>query len=338
MQRNLREAILWSQDGDVVDCFLCNHRCTISEDHRGFCGMRENRQGTLYSLVYGHLVTSSVEFIEKKPLYHFQPGSRSYSIATPGCNFRCPWCQNWRISHSNGIGDLNQIAYTDPSHVVEKAKLEKCQSVCYTYTEPTIFMEYALDTARLAQKDGLKNVFVTNGYQTPEAVDTIQGLIDAANIDLKSFSDDFYKEECGARLEPVLETIKNMYRAGIHVEVTTLVVPGLNDSDDELSSIASFLSGISEDLPWHVTRFHPDFEAQDINPTPRETIRCAIEIGREEGLQYVYAGNIALPEGRDTVCPNCGHSVIQRGVLGETESKLEGDRCPHCGFHLPVVV
>ncbi len=334
----MKEAILYARDvGEEVDCRLCNHRCRIAEGKRGFCLVRENRRGTLYSLVYGRLVACHVEFIEKKPLYHFLPGSRSYSIATAGCNFRCPWCQNWRISRVDGRDDFQGLAYTEPARVVQTALLENCESVCYTYTEPTIFMEYALDTARLARKQGLKNLFVTNGYQTPEALEAMRGLIDAANVDLKSFSDGFYRRYCRARLQPVLDTIRNMHKAGLHVEVTTLLVPGRNDSDSELRQVASFLVGISRDLPWHVTRFHPDYRDTEMKPTPVETMKRAVEIGRQEGLRFVYAGNIMLAEANDTACPECGHVVIRRSGLGRTRCDLDGSRCPECGAGLPIV-
>ena len=334
----MKEAILYNSAKDgAVDCCLCNHRCHIADGKRGFCLVRENRHGTLYSLVYGRIVAANVEFMEKKPLYHFLPGSRSYSIATRGCNFRCPWCQNWEMSRAEGSGDFTELPNTEPVHVVEKARLEGCQSVCYTYTEPTIFMEYALDTARLARERGLKNVFVTNGYQTPEAVEVMKDIIDAANVDLKSFSEEFYRTQCHARLEHVLEAIGNMHAAGIWVEITTLIVPGGNDSEEELQDIASFVAGLSPDVPWHVTRFHPDYRVTDLGLTPVETMRRAIEIGREAGLRYVYAGNIILPEAKDTACPECGHVVVRRDGLGRTQCDLDGNRCRQCRTEMPVV-
>jgi len=334
----MQEAMLYCAcEGREVRCSLCSHRCRIPEGKRGLCRARENRAGKLYSLVYGRLVAAHVEFIEKKPLYHFLPGSRSYSIASPGCNFRCPWCQNWQLSRTDGYGDFEGLPCTEPARVVRRAVLERCESVCYTYTEPTVFMEYALDTARLARQEGLRNAFVTNGYQSPEAVAAMRGLIDAANVDLKSFSDEFYREYCGARLQPVLDTIRAMHQAGIHVEVTTLVVPGQNDSEPELRRTASFLAGISRDLPWHVTRFHPDYQVTWIEPTPVETIRRAVQIGREAGLRFVYAGNLRLPEAKDTLCPACRHVVVRREGLGRTEVDLEGTRCPQCGAEMPIV-
>ena len=335
----MREAILYARGEDgTTHCRLCSHRCRIADGNRGFCQVRENRGGVLYSLVYGRLAAAHVEFMEKKPLYHFLPGSRSYSIAPPGCNLRCPWCQNWRISRTNGRGDFAGLPYTEPVSVVERAELERCASVCYTYTEPTIFMEYALDTARLTHERGLRNVFVTNGYQTPESVEAMTGLIDAANVDLKSFRQDFYRQHCRAQLKHVLEAIGNMYAAGMHLEITTLVVPGQNDSEAELRDIASFVAGLSPDMPWHVTRFHPDYQVTDLEPTPLLTMRRAVEVGRQAGLRYVYAGNVMLPEANDTACPQCGHVVIRRRGLGFTECDLDGSRCPQCHADLPIVV
>jgi len=290
------------------------------------------------SLVYGRVVAAHVEFIEKKPLYHFLPGSRSYSIAPPGCNFRCPWCQNWELSRIEDDGEFGNIPRLEPAEVVRRALHAGCRSVCYTYTEPTIFMEYALDTARLAREHGLRNVIVTNGYQTPECIEAMRGLIDAANVDLKSFSDAFYREHCGARLQPVLDSIRRMHGFGIHVEVTTLLIPGLNDAEAELRELAAYLRSISADLPWHVTRFHPDCEMTDLPPTPLRTLRRAVETGRRAGLRFVYAGNVRLPEAKDTACPRCGRVVIQREGLGWTRAELDGDRCPQCHAVLPVVV
>jgi len=335
----MKAAILYARGEDsAVDCCLCNHRCHIAEGKRGFCLVRENRRGTLYSLVYGRIVAANVEFMEKKPLYHFLPGSRSYSIATRGCNFRCPWCQNWDISRADRLSDFAEVRYTEPMDVVERAEVEGCRSVCYTYTEPTIFMEYALDTARLARQRGLKNVFVTNGYQTPEAVEAMTGLIDAANVDLKGFSEDFYRTQCRAKLQHVLEAITNLHAAGIHLEITTLIVPGGNDSAEELRGIASFVAALSPDMPWHVTRFHPDYLVTDIAPTPVDTMRRAVDIGRSAGLRYVYAGNIILPDAKDTFCPACGGVVVLRDGLGRTECGLKDGNCPQCGTPLPIVM
>jgi len=334
----MKEAFFYAGTADAaVQCSLCQHRCRIADGKRGVCGVRENRGGVLYSLVYGRLVAEHVDPIEKKPLYHFLPGSRSYSIATPGCNFRCPWCQNWQISEAHGIRDFARIPAVPPERIAERAVETRCRSVSYTYTEPTIFMEYALDVARLSKQSGLKNVFVTNGYESPEAVQAMTGLIDAANVDLKSFSAERYRRDCGARLDLVLETIRNLYAAGIHLEITTLIVPDQNDSPGELRQIAGFVAGLSLDMPWHVSRFHPQYKVTDRGPTPAATMQRAVAAGRAAGLRYVYAGNISLADAHDTVCPQCGETVIRRGGFGAADCRLNGTRCPRCASELPII-
>jgi len=338
--KGAHEAILWNPlEGGDVQCFLCSHKCRIKDGKRGFCRGRENRQGVLYSLVYGQLIAEHLDPIEKKPMYHFLPGSTSYSISTPGCNFRCGFCQNWQISQIAGSVESFATVGLSPEEVVRRALSAGASSISYTYTEPTIFMEFALDCARLAKAKGLKNVFVTNGYQTPEAVEAMKGLIDGANVDLKSFSDEFYRKYCKATLAPVLESIRNMHKAGILVEVTTLVLPGENDSADELRQTAEFLAGVSANIPWHVSRFHPDFQVLDKGPTPTAKILEAVEIGRKAGLNYVYAGNLPSREYSDTICPKCNKSVISRTGYNVTSIRLNADRsCGFCGYALDIVL
>ena len=334
----MKEAILYGRAGDnEVNCHLCSRRCRIADGRRGFCRVRENRAGTLYSLVYGRLIAQHVDPIEKKPLYHFLPGTGSYSIATPGCNFRCDFCQNWRISQTSLQMEFDGVPYVEPEQVVQEALEAGCKSIAHTYTEPTIFMEYALDVAELGQRQGLKNVFVTNGFQSPEAVEAMTGRIDAANVDLKAFSEEFYQRRCKGKLAPVLEAIAGMHSAGIHVEVTTLVVPGQNDSEQELGQIARFIAGVSPDIAWHISRFHPDYQALDMPPTPIETLRRAFELAGEAGLRYAYIGNVMLPEGQDTACPHCGRVLIRRhGYRASVE--LHESTCPGCGRQLPIVL
>jgi pyruvate formate lyase activating enzyme len=327
-----REAMLYSpgEDGSVV-CGLCAHRCRIGEDKSGTCAVKQNRGGRLYSLVYGNIIAAHVDPIEKKPLYHVYPGSLSFSIATMGCNFRCSFCQNWQISQaSKGEAQTSSDRSFPPEDVVEAAKAQKCRTIAYTYTEPTIYFEYAFDTARLAREEGLANVFVTNGYMTAEALEAAQPWLDACNVDLKSFRDGFYKKMCGARLEPVLESIRLMKKLGIWVEVTTLVIPGQNDSAEELTDIARFIAGVDTEIPWHISRFHPDYHYTSASPTPRETLRLAYGIGRQEGLKYIYIGNI-LGESEDTVCPSCGKSLIKRSGFTVTGMSIDEGRCPGCG-------
>jgi len=333
------EAILYEKrDDGAVDCLLCSRRCRIADGERGFCRVRQNRGGTLYSLVYGRPVARHLDPIEKKPLYHFQPGTTAYSIATPGCNFRCPFCQNWQISQVDAAPAFRSLPYVPPEAVVADAVASGAASMSYTYTEPTIFMEYALDCARLARQEGLKNTFVTNGYESPEAIEAMSGLIDAANVDLKAFSDEFYRTQCQARLDPVLEAIAGMWRAGMHVEVTTLLVPGANDSEAELRGLAGFLADLSPDLPWHISRFHPDYKATDLPPTPVETMRLAARVGREAGLNFIYLGNVLTEDGQDTRCPGCGRVLIRRVGFARPTVRLTEPRCPQCGRDVPVVL
>ncbi|MBN2206052.1 MAG: AmmeMemoRadiSam system radical SAM enzyme [Candidatus Aminicenantes bacterium] len=328
----IKDALLWSAlEGGQVSCALCAHRCLIAPGKLGVCGVRENRGGKLVTHVYGEVIAAHVDPIEKKPFYHFLPGSTSLSIATAGCNFKCAFCQNWQISQaSKGPGrDLSGETFS-PEDIVRAARHHGCRSISYTYTEPTIFFEYALDTARLAKAAGLSNNFVTNGYMTAEALEAFHPNLDAANVDLKAFKDETYKRVCGARLEPVLDTIRLMRTLKIWVEVTTLVVPGLNDSGDELRDIARFLAEVDRDIPWHISRFHPDFNYLEARPTPVEALRKALAIGRAEGLNYVYVGNV-MGEGEDTVCPKCGKVLIRRRGFAVTENGVKDARCPSCG-------
>ena len=338
MQLEGHKADFWTAaDARAVDCHLCAHRCHIKPGGRGICKVRENRDGTLVTLVYGRVIANHVDPIEKKPLFHFLPGSRAYSIATVGCNFRCGFCQNWQISQwpRTNAGEMPGQALA-PEEAVEDARRSGCASMSYTYTEPTVFFEYARDTAVLAREAGLKNTFVTNGFMTSEAVKQAAGWLDAANVDLKAWSDDFYSRVCKARLEPVKETIRRMHEAGIHVEVTTLLMPGQNDAAGDLAGIAGFIASISPDLVWHVTRFHPDYQDYETPPTPPETIKRAIDIGRQAGLRYVYAGNIVGMQ--DTECPSCGATVIERRGMGVSGMRLRGAACEVCGAELPIVI
>jgi pyruvate formate lyase activating enzyme len=328
----IKEAMLYrSLEGGRVECFLCAHRCLIAAKKFGVCGVRENKEGKLYTHVYGEVIAAHIDPIEKKPLYHFLPGTTSFSIATVGCNFRCPFCQNWQISQATkkdkalqGDGKLS------PEDIVREATKQRCRSVSYTYTEPTIFFEYAYDTAKLARSAGLANVFVTNGYMTAEALNLIRPYLDAANVDLKAFSDETYKKVCGARLEPVLESIRLMKELNIWVEVTTLVVPGMNDGEDELADIARFIAGVSPEIPWHVSRFHPDYKYTETKATPLENLRKAYSLGKKEGLKYVYIGNV-WGESEDTFCPQCGKALLRRSGFFVEENKVKDGKCSFCG-------
>jgi pyruvate formate lyase activating enzyme len=331
----MHEALLWKKEGDNIRCSLCAHRCLIPEGKRGFCFVRENRGGKLYSLVYGKVIAAHLDPIEKKPLYHFHPGSAAYSIASVGCNFRCSFCQNWDISQmprDNGGKIMGHDTRVEA--VVEDAELRQCKSIAYTYNEPTICYEFYKDCSRLAHDRDIRNVFVSNGYMTKEMIDGYKEL-DAANIDLKAFTEKFYRETCAGSLEPVLETLKYLKKKGIWTEVTTLIVPGQNDSEDELSQIAEFISKeVSPETPWHISAFHPDYKMRDNEATPVETLTQAYKIGKDAGLHYVYVGNVAIGKGTDTECPNCGETVIRRKWMQVIENRVEGNKCPNCGHEI----
>ncbi|MGO9611422.1 MAG: AmmeMemoRadiSam system radical SAM enzyme [Dissulfurispiraceae bacterium] len=327
----MQEALLYEKTGDEkVRCYLCAHHCIIAAGNRGICGVRENIGGTLYSLVYGKVIAHHVDPIEKKPLFHFQPGSRSYSIATVGCNFKCMHCQNFEISqYPKQRHDIPGQEMT-PEQVVSEAEKSGCQSISYTYTEPTIFMEFAYDCARLARQRGLKNVFVSNGFSTPEATRLIAPYLDGNNIDLKG-DDDFYKKVVGARLQPVIDTIKLMKELGVWVEVTTLIIPGYNDSEDFLTWVAEFIKSVDISMPWHVTQFYPTFKLTDAPRTPVGTLVKARQIGLKAGLKYVYEGNAHGQGGESTYCPSCGELLIERYGFFLTSVKMTASRCPNCG-------
>jgi pyruvate formate lyase activating enzyme len=334
----MKEAYLYEKmENQRVRCFLCNHRCLIKKGARGICGVRENQEGTLVSLVYGKVIAKHVDPIEKKPLFHFLPGSRSYSLATAGCNFRCLFCQNADISQMPA--DRNQIWGEEmtPSMIVEEATGSRSFSISYTYTEPTIFFELALDTARLAVKKGLKNIFVSNGYMTEECLKEISSDLHGANVDLKAFTDKFYKEQCGAKLEPILRTLEIMRKTGVWVEVTTLLIPGLNDSTEELKGLAGFLCNLDPDIPWHISRFHPSYRLMNVRPTPPESIQRARDIGYEAGLKYVYTGNLPGDEGEKTYCHKCKELLIDRFGFYVRKQAIKDNRCPRCNALIPGV-
>ena len=328
------EALLWEPlEEQNVRCNLCAHRCVVKPAKRGRCGVRENRSGVLHTLVYGELIAQHIDPIEKKPLFHLLPGSRSYSVATVGCNFRCAFCQNADIAQmpSDRAG-LILGKETSPEAVVAAAVKAGCESIAYTYTEPTVFFEFARDTGRLAKENGIRNVFVTNGYMTAETFAMAAPFLDAANVDLKSFSDDFYKTHCGARLQPVKDTLVRMKQGGVMVEVTTLVIPGLNDDPGLLGDLARFLATeLGPETPWHISRFHPTYRLTDRGATPEKTLAAARQIGLDAGLHHVYIGNVPGSNGESTVCPGCGQVVVERVGYRVRGSRLEGGKCTRCG-------
>ncbi|HWQ70737.1 MAG TPA: AmmeMemoRadiSam system radical SAM enzyme [Desulfitobacteriaceae bacterium] len=290
----MKEAILYRKlDHNQVNCAVCNQRCIIAEGKRGICGVRENRQGNLYALNYGKTIAVNIDPIEKKPLYHFLPKTKIYSFAAEGCNFRCSWCQNWEISQSPKPNKPVEGIEVSPEEHVKRALAYSCPSLAYTYSEPTIYVEYALETMKLARDKGLKNVWVSNGYMSRETLDTIVLYLDAVNIDFKGPNDGVYEKYCGAKAGPVMENLKYLYQAGVHVEITTLVIPGINDKPKQLDKIARFIAGeLGPEVPWHVSRFFPAWEMIDTPPTPVETLTAAREIGQNTGLKYIHLGNV----------------------------------------------
>lgn len=331
----LREAMLWERLAPTdlrVRCNLCAHRCVIPPGRKGACCVRENRDGVLYTLVYGSTIAQNIDPIEKKPLFHFQPGTRSFSIATVGCNFRCSFCQNWEISQEPRLEQQVLGRPATPLEIAEAARRAGCASVAYTYTEPTIYAEYALDTARAARKLGLRNVFVSNGYMTPELIDRMSGLIDGINVDLKAGRDEFYHKISGAALDPVLRNLKLLKAKGIWLEVTTLAIPGLNDREDELAWVARYLfDELGPDVPWHVSRFYPQYRMTDTPPTPARTLELAWRIGRDAGLRYVYVGNVPDHDSESTRCPHCNTVVVERHGYRTHVAALRGGACTQCG-------
>jgi pyruvate formate lyase activating enzyme len=332
----MQKAVLWEKCEDgKVHCFLCGHQCRIPSGGFGICGVRQNSQGELLTLAYGRVIAASVDPIEKKPLYHFLPGTTSYSVATAGCNFRCGFCQNWQISQRGSRkGPGAEGVPMTPEQIVKGALENGCRSISYTYTEPTIFFEYALDTARIARQQGLANVFVTNGYMTPQAVSMARPYLDAANIDLKSFRDEFYRTVCGGTLEPVLESIRLMHSLGIWIEVTTLVVPGGNDTPEELADIAHFLAGVDTKIPWHISRFYPNYKIGDREPTPEKILQEARRLGQAAGLDYVYVGNV-YGWGNDTECASCRKLLVKREAYTIRENNIAAGKCRFCGSDIP---
>ncbi len=329
----MREAMLYTKEpGGKVRCRLCRHGCLIPDGELGVCKVRENRGGTLYSIFYGKPIAVAVDPIEKKPFFHYKPGTRALSIATPGCNFGCSFCQNWDISQygrgASATAPANEIS---PQEIVAQAKANRCASISCTYTEPTVFFEYAFDIARLAAGCGIGTNFVTNGYMTREAIDLIRPNLGAANVDLKAFRKDTYRKVMKGQLDGVLDSIRYMKSLGIWVEVTTLVVPEMNDGPEELSDIANFLVEVGRDIPWHISRFVPHHMMKDTAPTPLATLERAHEIGKKAGLRYVYQGNVPGNETENTFCYSCGEKLISRvGFAVKANFITNRGECPRC--------
>ncbi len=330
-------------DKKCVQCLACAHYCKIAAGATGICGVRLNDGGELKLLVYGRPCAVNIDPIEKKPLYHFLPGTEILSLGTFGCNFRCDFCQNWDISQMTRQGSglkndweklLARLDELSPAQAADLAIARHCPSIAYTYNEPIIWSEYAVDIAKEAKTRGLKNVFVSNGYFTPESLEYVAPYLDAVNVDLKSFSEDFYRRACGAKLAPVLDGIRALRGQGVLVELTTLVIPGLNDSEEELRQIAEFIAGLDKNIPWHISAFHGAYKLAEREPTGWSSLERAYQIGKDAGLRFVYVGNARSDARSQTRCPDCDELLIERGYMSVKKNYLRAGQCGKCGARI----
>lgn len=334
----IREGVLFDElPGKKIKCHVCSHRCTIAEGKVGICRTRQNKNGKIYTLIYNTVSSEAVDPIEKKPLYHFLPGTLSYSLGSIGCNFRCEHCQNWNISQVNP-----EESYTmeiTPETAIQRALESGSKSISWTYNEPAIWHEYTFDSAMLAKKAGLKTVYVTNGYITQEALRRIAPYLDAYRVDIKSFSEDFYRKICGARLAPVLESTKLAKELGMHVETVTLIIPGKNDSPGEITQIVQWVhDNVGIDTPMHFTRFHPMYKMDGLHPTSLDTLEMAHDIAKKAGMRFVYIGNVGGHKYENTYCPKCNALLIDRLGFRVGAVKIRDGKCPECGETIPIVV
>jgi pyruvate formate lyase activating enzyme len=322
-------------------CQACAHVCKLDEGEYGICGVRKVEEGELKLLVYGLAAAVNVDPVEKKPMFHFLPKTKVFSLGTVGCNLSCKFCQNYDISQYSKEPPHKIVGHEfSPQMIVEAALEYDCKSIAYTYNEPIVFFEYTYDTAKLAHAKGIKNIYVTSGYETKKAIDLLEPYIDGMNIDIKAFTDEFYQEICGARLKPVLEAVKYAHEKGIWIEITTLLIPGKNDSDEEIRDIAKFIASLDASIPWHLSAFHPTYKMLDIPRTPESTLLRAYKIGQEEGLKYLYIGNVDNGNFESTYCPSCKNRVVDRsGNIGQfvTNELDENGKCPNCAYILEGV-
>ncbi len=334
----IKEGVLFDELADKkVKCNVCSHRCTIAEGKLGVCRTRQNKNGKLYTLIYNTVSSEHVDPIEKKPLYHFLPGTLSYSLGTIGCNFRCQHCQNWNISQAD-LEESYTIEIT-PETAIKRALESGSKSISWTYNEPAIWHEYTFDSAVLAKKAGLKTIYVTNGYITPEALRRIAPYLDAFRVDIKSFSEDFYRKTCGAKLAPVLESTKLAKELGMHVETITLIIPTKNDSPEEITQIVQWVhDNLGIDTPMHFTRFHPMYKMDDLYPTPLDTLEMAYDIAKKAGMKFVYLGNVGEHRLENTYCPKCNALLIDRLGFRVGAVNIKDGKCPDCGEMIPIVV
>lgn len=332
-----KEVLTYDKVGENLNCKVCERKCIIREGNTGFCNMRANIRGKLCALNYGAASSVAVDPIEKKPLFHFYPGSTVFSLGSVGCNFRCKHCQNWNISQAN----LDEIPTREilPEEAIRLTKQYGCKSIAWTYNEPTMWFEYTYDSAKLAKKEDIATVYVTNGYMSEESFDLIKPYLDAANIDLKGMSDKFYRDLCQARLQPVLDNIKRFYDNGTHIEITNLIIPSYNDSKEDIKALVKFMveeTGL--EVPLHFTRFFPYYELGQLPPTPVESLRRAYNIAKEAGMKYVYIGNVSTGGEESTLCPECGKVLIQRNGFEIVDDKLKETRkCPTCKAPINII-
>jgi len=333
----LKEAMFYEKlSGNRVQCQICPRRCVIPEGERGFCRNRENRGGTLYSLVYGKPCTVNMTVPEKGPLYHFIPGHKRLALATVSCNLRCKYCQNWQISQMS----VEEVSHYDlsPEEAVDLALREGAKSVSFTYTEPTAFYEYMYDIAKLAKERGLRTSIISNGFINPDPLRELLEVLDAVKIDLKGFSEEFYAEVSSACLEPVLTSLKTVKEAGVHLEIVNLVVPTLNDDPETIRAMCQWIvENLGEDVPLHFNRFFPNYRLTNLPPTPIVTLEMARQIALDVGLKYVYIGNVPGHEADNTYCPKCGKRLIRRAYLAILENNVVGGRCKFCGERIPGI-
>jgi len=336
----MKEAILYKKiKNDLVQCYVCNHYCSIANGRRGFCGVRQNNNGLLYSLNYDKIIAKHVDPIEKKPLFHFLPGSFSYSISAIGCNFRCAQCQNWEISQATNLypKDIPGEKMT-PKEIVNEAIKNNCPSISYTYTEPTVFLELALETMKIAHKKEVKNIWVSNGYISQETIEMIAPYLDAINVDLKFFTEGNYQKICQAKLAPVLKNLKEFYQRKICLEITTLLIPDLTDGENQIEKMAKFIKNeLGDDVPWHLSKFHPDYQMIDKKTTSDENLNQAYETGKKIGLKYVYLGNISSDYRENTYCPKCNKLNIERNFYHIKRFDKNG-RCFNCQENLNLTL
>lgn len=321
------------ESNGTLTCTLCRHYCHLKAGQRGRCGINQNNHGTIECLAYGYPAALQIDPIEKKPLYHFLPGSKIFSLGSAGCNFRCPFCQNWQLSQRHSV---DRDHYYTPAEIAERASESDCAAIAFTYNEPTIFYPYARDIAIAAKARGVRTVMVSNGFESPETIDDMRGIIDAVNVDLKSFDADYYRRALGGDLEGVLDTLRRVAQSDIWLEITTLIVPTKNDSDTEISAMASFIATqLGADTPWHISAFHPDYKQRNLPTTDRATLERAAAIGRASGLNYIYLGNV----GREstTRCPACDTLLIERTYTAPTISHIKEGRCPNCNHTIAGV-